>query len=56
MILRLETFNSQHSISNPPSAIRHWTAGWLKRERSALYIILPWSFGMGRRLPCYIVL
>jgi hypothetical protein len=31
--------------------MRHWTAGWLKRERSTLYKKLPWSFGNGRRLP-----
>jgi hypothetical protein len=31
--------------------MRHWTAGWLKRERYALYKKLPWSFSMGRRLP-----
>jgi hypothetical protein len=30
---------------------RHWTAGWLKRERNPLHKKLPWSFGMGRRLP-----
>jgi len=31
--------------------MRHWTAGWLKRERYALYKQLPWSFGNGQRLP-----
>ncbi len=31
--------------------MRHWTAGWLKRERPALYKKLPYSFGNGRRLP-----
>jgi hypothetical protein len=31
--------------------MRHWTAGWLKRERSALYKKLPWSFGQGWPLP-----
>jgi len=31
--------------------MRHWTAGWLKRERDPLFKKLPWSFGMGRRLP-----
>ena len=31
--------------------MRHWTAGWLKRARSPLYKKLPYSFGMGRRLP-----
>ena len=30
--------------------MRHWTAGWLKRERPALYKKLPWSFGQGRAL------
>ena len=31
--------------------MRHWTAGWLKRERSTLYKKLPWSFGQGWPLP-----
>lgn len=31
--------------------MRHWTAAWLKRERSALYRKLPYSFGNGLRLP-----
>jgi hypothetical protein len=31
--------------------MRHWTAGWLKRERNPLHKQLPYSFGMGRRLP-----
>ena len=31
--------------------LRHWTAGWLKREHYALYKKLPWSFGNGQRLP-----
>lgn len=31
--------------------MRHWTAGWLKRERSALYKKLPWCFSNGRQLP-----
>ena len=31
--------------------LRHWTAGWLKRERSALYKKLPYSFANGQRLP-----
>ena len=31
--------------------MRHWTAGWLKRERYALYKKLPWSFALGRQLP-----
>ncbi len=31
--------------------MRHWTAGWLKREQSALYKKLPWSFGQGQPLP-----
>jgi hypothetical protein len=30
--------------------MRHWTAGWLKRERNPLHKKLPYSFGMGRRL------
>lgn len=31
--------------------MRHWSAGWLKRERSALYKTLPWSYAQGQRLP-----
>jgi hypothetical protein len=31
--------------------MRHWTAGWLKRECFTLYKKLPWSFGNGRVLP-----
>jgi hypothetical protein len=31
--------------------MRHWTAGWLKRERNPLHKRLPYSFGMGQRLP-----
>ena len=31
--------------------MRHWTAGWLKREHNPLHKKLPWSFGMGHRLP-----
>ena len=31
--------------------LRHWTAGWLKRERYALYKKLPYSFANGHRLP-----
>jgi hypothetical protein len=31
--------------------MRHWTAGWLKRERYAFYKKLPWSFANGQRLP-----
>ncbi|MGN6555700.1 MAG: hypothetical protein ACTHLW_18480 [Verrucomicrobiota bacterium] len=31
--------------------MRHWTAGWLKRERCALYQQLPWEYGLGSRLP-----
>lgn len=31
--------------------MRHWTAGWLKREGSALYKKLPYSFANGHRLP-----
>lgn len=31
--------------------MRHWTAGWLKRERNPLHKKLPWSFGNGQRLP-----
>ena len=31
--------------------MRHWTAGWLKRERNPLHKKFPYSFGMGQRLP-----
>ncbi len=31
--------------------MRHWTAGWLKRERSALFKKLPYTFANGQRLP-----
>ena len=31
--------------------MRHWTAGWLKRERYAFYKKLPRTFGNGQRLP-----
>jgi hypothetical protein len=31
--------------------MRHWTAGWLRRERNPLHKKLPWTFCMGRRLP-----
>ncbi len=31
--------------------MRHWMAAWLKRERSALYKKLPWSYGQGCPLP-----
>jgi hypothetical protein len=31
--------------------MRHWAAGWLKRERNPLHKKLPYSFGMGQRLP-----
>ena len=31
--------------------MRHWTVGWLKRERNPLHKRLPYSFGMGRQLP-----
>lgn len=31
--------------------MRHWTAGWLKRERAALHKKLPWSYAQGRALP-----
>lgn len=30
--------------------MRHWTAGWLKRERYALFKRLPWEYALGRRL------
>ena len=31
--------------------MRHWTCGWLKRERSPLFKKLPWSYGQGLPLP-----
>lgn len=31
--------------------MRHWTAGWLKQEHSALYKQLPWAYAQGRALP-----
>ena len=31
--------------------MRHWTASWLKRERSPLFRRLPWEYALGRRLP-----
>jgi hypothetical protein len=30
--------------------MRHWTCGWLKRERYALFKRLPWSYAQGRPL------
>jgi hypothetical protein len=32
--------------------MRHWTAGWLKRERYALFKRLPWDYALGRSLRC----
>ena len=37
-------------LENLRMFMRHWTAGWLKRERNPLHKKLPYSFGMGRRL------
>jgi hypothetical protein len=31
--------------------MRHWTAGWLKRERPGLFKRLPWEYAQGRALP-----
>jgi hypothetical protein len=31
--------------------MRHWTAGWLKRECSRFFKKLPWSYAQGRPLP-----
>jgi hypothetical protein len=31
--------------------MRHWTAGWLKRERYALFNRLPREYALGKRLP-----
>jgi hypothetical protein len=31
--------------------MRHWTCSWLKRERYALSLRLPWSYALGKRLP-----
>ncbi len=30
--------------------MRHWTAAWLKRARSPLFRLLPWSYALGRAL------
>ena len=38
-------------LENLRMFMRHWTAGWLKRERLALYKKLPYSFANGHRLP-----
>jgi hypothetical protein len=37
-------------LENLRMFMRHWTAGWLKRDRNPLHKKLPYSFGMGRRL------
>lgn len=34
-------------IANLRKFMRHWTAGWLKRNRPALFRRLPESYGMG---------
>ncbi len=31
--------------------MRHWTAGWLKRECYTLFKKFPWEYAQGRRLP-----
>jgi hypothetical protein len=31
--------------------MRHWTAGWLKREQNPLFKQFPWEYAMGRPLP-----
>jgi len=31
--------------------MRHWIAGWLKREQSRLFKRLPWEYALGRPLP-----
>ncbi len=31
--------------------MRHWTASWLKRERSPLFRRLPWEYSLGYALP-----
>ena len=31
--------------------MRHWTAGWLHRERPALRQRLPWEYSLGQKLP-----
>ena len=31
--------------------MRHWTCGWLKRERYPLFKRLPWEYALGRSLP-----
>lgn len=30
--------------------MRHWTAGWLRRERPVLRKLLPWDYALGRKL------
>ena len=44
--------NSGHAgLANLRRFMRHWTAGWLKRTRPALYRRLPESYGLGAALP-----
>ena len=31
--------------------MRHWTASWLKRQRSPLFRRLPWEYALGHPLP-----
>ncbi len=31
--------------------MRHWTAGWLRRDKSPLFKKLPYAFANGQRLP-----
>lgn len=31
--------------------MRHWTCGWLRRERPALHKLLPQDYALGKRLP-----
>ena len=49
-----------HKILNRPGNLgrnnlymfmRHWAAGWLKRERYSLFKRLPWSYAQGQHLP-----
>jgi len=38
-------------LENLRMFMRHWTAGWLRREHRMLHKRLPWSFGNGQSLP-----
>ena len=49
-----------HKVLNGPGTrgrdslsmyMRHWTSGWLRRERPALHKKLPQEFALGKKLP-----